>query len=77
MMRYPDQALEYGIDQLSSCFDGVSAPDVVKTVHLCCGYPNYLVRKAANYYFIVKNSNKILDESMLFYYLLEIKREIW
>ncbi|CAH3034594.1 unnamed protein product [Porites lobata] len=42
MMRYPDQALEYGIDQLSSCFDGVSAPDVVKTVHLCCGYPDYL-----------------------------------
>lgn len=51
MMRYPDQALEYGIDQLSSCFDGVSAPDVVKTVHLCCGYPNYLVRKSANYNF--------------------------
>ena len=43
LMRYPDQALEYGIEQLSSCFNGVSASDVVKTVHLCCGYPNYLV----------------------------------
>ena len=43
MVRFPDQALEYGIEQLSSCFDGVSAPDVVKTVHLCCGYPDYLV----------------------------------
>lgn len=43
LMRYPGQALEYGIEQLSSCFNGVSAPDVVKTVHLCCGYPNYLV----------------------------------
>ena len=43
MMRFPDQALEYGIDQLSSCFDGVSAPNVVKTVHLCCGYPDHLV----------------------------------
>lgn len=42
LMRYPDQALEYGIEQLSSCFNGVSASDVVKTVHLCCGYPNYL-----------------------------------
>lgn len=42
LMRYPDEALEYGIDQLSSCFNGVSAADVVKTVHLCCGYPNYL-----------------------------------
>lgn len=65
MMRYPDQALEYGIDQLSSCFDGVSAADVVKTVHLCCGYPNYLVRKSANYNFFVKNSNKILEESKI------------
>lgn len=61
MMRYPDQALEYGIDQLLSCFDGVSAPDVVKTVHLCCGYPDYLARKSANYNFIMKNSNKILE----------------
>ena len=43
MMRFPDQALDYGIEQLSSCFDGVSAADVVKTVHLCYGYPDYLV----------------------------------
>lgn len=75
MMRYPDQALEYGIDQLSSCFDGVSAPDVVKTVHLCCGYPNYLVRKSANYNSIVKNSNKILEESVVVYPPLEITTE--
>lgn len=34
LMHFPDQALEYGIEQLSSCFNGVSAPDVVKTVHL-------------------------------------------
>lgn len=43
MMRFPDQALDYGIEQLSSCFHGVSAADVIKTVHLCCGYPDYLV----------------------------------
>ena len=42
-MRFPDKALEYGIEQLSSCFDGVSATDEVKIVHLCCGYPDYLV----------------------------------
>ena len=42
-MRFPEQALEYGIDQLATCFDGVTASDVVKTVHLCCGYPNHLV----------------------------------
>ncbi|XP_078358244.1 5-methyltetrahydropteroyltriglutamate--homocysteine methyltransferase-like isoform X1 [Oculina patagonica] len=42
LMRYPEQALEYGIDQLATCFDEVTASDVVKTVHLCCGYPNHL-----------------------------------
>ncbi|XP_022784716.1 uncharacterized protein LOC111325214 isoform X3 [Stylophora pistillata] len=41
LMRFPDEALEYGIDQLSTCFDGVTS-DVVKAVHLCCGYPSYL-----------------------------------
>ncbi|RMX44068.1 hypothetical protein pdam_00015034 [Pocillopora damicornis] len=43
LMRFPDEALDYGIDQLSTCFDGVTSPDVVKAVHLCCGYPTYLV----------------------------------
>ena len=42
-MRFPDQALEYGIDQLATCFDGVTDADIVKAVHLCCGYPSYLV----------------------------------
>ncbi|XP_068746569.1 LOW QUALITY PROTEIN: 2-hydroxypropyl-CoM lyase-like [Montipora capricornis] len=42
LMRFPDKALEYGIEQLSSCFDGVSATDEVKIVHLCCRYPDYL-----------------------------------
>lgn len=42
-MRFPDEALDYGIDQLSTCYDGVTSPDVVKAVHLCCGYPTYLV----------------------------------
>jgi len=41
MMRYPEKALSYGLDNLAKCLDGV--PDTVtKTVHLCCGYPNKL-----------------------------------
>ncbi|KAJ7376929.1 hypothetical protein OS493_031525 [Desmophyllum pertusum] len=42
VMSPSSHALEYGIDQLATCFDGVTSADVVKTVHLCCGYPNYL-----------------------------------
>ena len=64
-MRYPDEALEYGIDQLSSCFDGVSAADVVKTVHLCCGYPNYLVSNVFQHNFIVKNSGRLFSSNFL------------
>ena len=39
--RKPDAALEYGIDTLSACFEGV--PDTVTSaIHMCCGYPNAL-----------------------------------
>lgn len=39
--RKPDEALEYGIEHVDRCFHG--APDsVVRTVHICCGYPNKL-----------------------------------
>jgi len=41
LVRYPDKALQYGIDYLSQCFAGVPH-DVLKTVHICCGYPLYL-----------------------------------
>ncbi|XP_072178257.1 5-methyltetrahydropteroyltriglutamate--homocysteine methyltransferase-like [Diadema setosum] len=44
MMREPDVALEYGIDDAAQCFDGV-VPEVTKAVHLCCGYPLYLDQK--------------------------------
>merc|ERR550534_1661513 len=41
LMRYPDNAFEYGVDDLKQCFKGV--PSHVTTVtHLCCGYPQYL-----------------------------------
>ncbi|MEM7173033.1 MAG: cobalamin-independent methionine synthase II family protein [Pseudomonadota bacterium] len=39
--RYPQNALDYGVENLERCWQGV--PDhVTKTMHMCCGYPNYL-----------------------------------
>lgn len=39
--RNVDAALEYGIECLERCFDGV--PDsVTRTMHMCCGYPGHL-----------------------------------
>ncbi len=39
--RFPDQAIAYGVEHLERCFHGVPAA-VTRTVHICCGYPNYL-----------------------------------
>merc|ERR1719189_537750 len=41
MMRYPDRALAYGLDNLAKCLEGLPAT-VTKAVHLCCGYPDRL-----------------------------------
>ena len=39
--RLPDEALDYGIENLERCFHGV--PDgVTRTLHMCCGYPDKL-----------------------------------
>ena len=39
--RRPAEALDYGIEHIDRCFDGV--PDgVTRTVHMCCGYPDAL-----------------------------------
>ena len=39
--RRPDDALAFGFENLERCFHG--APDhVVRTVHMCCGYPDEL-----------------------------------
>lgn len=39
--RLPDQALEFGVENLERCFAGV--PDsVTRTMHMCCGYPDKL-----------------------------------
>ena len=38
--RYPDKALEYGIDILNSIIQDID--DIFFTVHICCGYPTHL-----------------------------------
>ncbi len=41
--RNPDRALEFGVENLERAFHG--APDrVVRTMHMCCGYPDRLDR---------------------------------
>ena len=39
--RLPDQALEFGIEDLERCFHGVG-DGVTRTMHMCCGYPDKL-----------------------------------
>ncbi|MCP4329313.1 MAG: cobalamin-independent methionine synthase II family protein [Alphaproteobacteria bacterium] len=39
--RNPDDALQFGIECLERCFDGVGA-EVTKVMHMCCGYPGHL-----------------------------------
>ncbi|MEQ8666992.1 MAG: cobalamin-independent methionine synthase II family protein [Rhodospirillales bacterium] len=34
-------ALDYGVDNLARCFEGVP-DDVTRVMHMCCGYPNRL-----------------------------------
>lgn len=40
-VRNIDNALDYGIECLERCFDGIS-DDVQRTMHMCCGYPGHL-----------------------------------
>jgi len=39
--RKPKEALAYGLSHIERCWQGVPA-EVVKTLHICCGYPNRL-----------------------------------
>ena len=39
--RMPDEALDYGFENLERCFHGVPGA-VTRTVHMCCGYPDRL-----------------------------------
>ncbi|MCH2181627.1 MAG: hypothetical protein MK108_06435 [Mariniblastus sp.] len=42
--RYPNRALDYGIDNLERAFHGCPA-EVTRTVHICCGYPDKIDRE--------------------------------
>ena len=44
--RNPEDALNFGFENLDRCWHGVSK-SVTRTVHMCCGYPNKL--DAENY----------------------------
>jgi 5-methyltetrahydropteroyltriglutamate--homocysteine methyltransferase len=39
--RQPDRALDFGLADLERCFEGAGG-EVIKTVHICCGYPSGL-----------------------------------
>ncbi len=39
--RNVERALDYGVDCLDRCFDGVP-DDVTRVMHMCCGYPEHL-----------------------------------
>jgi len=39
--RKPREALDYGLENIERCWQDVPA-GVVKTMHMCCGYPNHL-----------------------------------
>jgi 5-methyltetrahydropteroyltriglutamate--homocysteine methyltransferase len=40
--RKPQQAIDYGVENLEKCFEGVENYDVEKITHICCGYPDKL-----------------------------------
>lgn len=39
--RKPDEALQYGIENLERCFHGIGK-HTTAVMHMCCGYPNFL-----------------------------------
>ena len=40
--RKPQQAIDFGIDNLSKCFEGLENTEIEKITHICCGYPDKL-----------------------------------
>jgi 5-methyltetrahydropteroyltriglutamate--homocysteine methyltransferase len=40
-VRKVDAALEYGVECLDRCFDGLP-DDVTRVMHMCCGYPGHI-----------------------------------
>ncbi len=40
--RKPQKAIDYGIDNLAKCFEGLENTEIEKITHICCGYPDKL-----------------------------------
>ena len=40
--RKPQDAIDFGIDNLAKCFEGIENEEVEKITHICCGYPDKL-----------------------------------
>ena len=40
--RKPQQAINFGIDNLAKCFEGLENTEIEKITHICCGYPDKL-----------------------------------
>ena len=40
--RKPQQAIDFGINNLAKCFDGLGNSKIEKITHICCGYPDKL-----------------------------------
>ena len=40
--RKPQQAIDFGIDNLAKCFEGLENTELEKITHICCGYPDKL-----------------------------------
>ena len=40
--RKPQDAIDFGINNLAKCFEGIEHEDVEKITHICCGYPDKL-----------------------------------
>ena len=38
--RKPQDAINFGINNLEKCFEGLEKEDVEKITHICCGYPD-------------------------------------
>ena len=40
--RKPQDAIDFGINNLAKCFEGIENEEVEKITHICCGYPDKL-----------------------------------
>ena len=40
--RKPQKAIDFGIDNLAKCFEGLENIEIEKITHICCGYPDKL-----------------------------------